>query len=147
MRVTKDLLSGLLFAGLGFGAVIIARGYELGSATRMGPGYFPILLGGLVGFLGLIVCVRALIRPDTSEPVGGWEIRPLTLILAGILAFAALIDSWGLIASLAALILVGRLAGREGGAIELIVILVTLTAVAVGIFVYALNMPLQLGPW
>jgi hypothetical protein len=143
--VTKEFLSGALFVALGLIAVIVAHGYRMGTAMQMGPGYFPTLIGGLVAVIGVIVAVKALLWPDQTEAITTWEIRPLIFILAAILAFGALVDTHGLIAALVALAVIGRLAGREGSMIELAIMVVVICAVAVGIFVYGLHMPFQLG--
>ena len=147
MVITKDLLSGALFVVLGVGAVVVAQDYTLGTSVRMGPGYFPVVIGGLIAILGLVQMVKAVLRPQSSEPVLQWEIRPLFFLLAAVLAFGLIMDKAGLIPAVVALVLIGRLAGREGSLIELGAMAVVLTAVAVVIFVYGLKMPLRLGPW
>jgi len=147
MRITKDLLSGLLFLGFGVGAVAIAQNYKLGTLGRMGSGYFPSLMAGLLIVLGLILLVRAILRPGSSEAVGTIEFRPVFFISAAIIAFGLIIGPFGVIAALAALIVIGRFAGREGGIVEVALMVVVLTAVVIAIFVYGLNVRLHLGPW
>lgn len=147
MRATKDLLAGLFFMAIGFGAVITSTSYEIGTAMQMGPGYFPALLGGMIALLGLVLAGRALLSPKTSEPLDRWKLRPLFFVLAAVLAFSLLIDSGGLMVAIAMLTLFVRLAGREGGILEFVVMLIVLCAIAAGIFVYGLNIPLRLIPW
>lgn len=147
MRATKDLFAGLFFMTIGLGAVITSSSYEIGTAMQMGPGYFPALLGGIIALLGLVLAVRALLNPKTSKPLDRWTPRPLFFVLAAVLAFGALIESGGLIVAIAALTLLARLAGREGGIVEFVVMLIALCAIAAGIFVYGLNLPLRLHPW
>jgi Tripartite tricarboxylate transporter TctB family len=147
MVITKDVLSGVLFVALGTGAVVVAQDYATGSSAQMGPGYFPIVIGSLIAILGLFQLIRALLRPQSSEPVLQWEIRPLSFLLIAVLIFAVAIDAFGLIPAVVALVLIGRLAAREGSLLELATMIVVLTTLSVGIFVYGLNMPLQLGPW
>ena len=147
MRITKDLLSGLLFLGFGVGAVAIAQNYKLGTLGRMGSGYFPSLMAGLLIVLGLILLVRAILRPGSSEAVGTIGFRPVFFISAAIIAFGLIIGPFGVIAALAALIVIGRFAGREGGIVEVALMVVVLTAVVIAIFVYGLNVRLHLGPW
>lgn len=132
---------------IGLGAVFMSSGYEIGTAMQMGPGYFPALLGGIIAVLGLILAVRALLVPKSSEPLDRWKARPLFFVLAAVLAFGFLIDSWGLIVAIATLTILGRLAGREGGIVEFVAMVISLCVIAAGIFVYGLNLPLRLGPW
>lgn len=146
MRLTKDLLAGLMFCGFGAGAAIIAYGYEFGSPARMGSGFFPVVVGVLVAAMGLILVVRAIIWPQVSEPIAHIPFRPFFFISVAIVAFGLLIEDAGLIAALAALIVIARFAGREGSLLELALMVAVLVAVAVAIFVYGLNIRLPLGP-
>ena len=69
MRLTKDVLAGLMFLTFGIGAAVIAQDYSLGTLARMGSGYFPMMVGGVIAVLGLAILIRALLRPESSEPV------------------------------------------------------------------------------
>ncbi|MGV6873449.1 tripartite tricarboxylate transporter TctB family protein [Pseudochelatococcus sp. B33] len=144
MHLTKDFLSGFLFIILGSGAVFIASSYRLGTLAAMGPGYFPIMLGVAITALGALIAIRAVIMPDTSEPLERLYIRPLLMVLAAVIAFGLFIQSYGLVASVVALILISRAARTEGTWLELVVMVVVLTAIPVGIFVYGLGLPLKL---
>jgi phosphate/sulfate permease len=144
MRLTKDLLSGVMFSVFGLGAAIIASGYGFGSPVRMGPGFFPIVVGVLLAAMGLALIVQSLRHPETDAPVERLHFRPLIFISAAIASFGILIEERGLIVALVALIVIARFAGREGSLLELAVMVVVLIAVAVGIFVYALNIYLRL---
>jgi putative tricarboxylic transport membrane protein len=146
MRLTKDLLSGVMFLVFGAGAAVIAHGYDFGTPVRMGSGFFPVVIGVIIAILGLVLIVRSLIKPSSDEPVAMFHFRPLVFISAAIVIFGVLIEDAGLLAALAALIVVARFAGREGTPLELAVMVVVLVAVAVGIFVYGLNIRLKLGP-
>jgi len=146
MRLTKDLLSGLMFLAFGAGAAVIAHGYNFGTPARMGSGFFPVVIGVIIAIMGLVLIVRSLLKPASDEAVGEFQFRPLVFISAAIVIFGVLIEDAGLIASLAALIVVARLAGREGSLLELALMVAVLIAIAVGIFVYGLNIRLKLGP-
>ena len=146
MRLTKDLLSGLLFCAFGIGAVAIAHGYSLGTLNRMGSGFFPTVIGVGLTILGAIVAIRAVLKPETSEPLVALDLRPIFFISAAIILYGLLVEDFGLVAALAALIVVARLAGREGSLAELALMVAILIAVAVGIFVYALGVRLPLWP-
>ena len=147
MRLTKDLLSGLMFCAFGIGAAVVAQDYNLGSLSRMGSGFFPTVLGTGLALLGLAITVRAVIKPETSEPIADLGLRPAFFISVAIVLFGVLIDDFGLLAALAALIIVARFAGREGSVLELAVMVIVLTAIAVAVFVYALGVRLDLVPW
>lgn len=144
MRLTKDLLSGVMFSVFGLGAAIIASGYGFGTPARMGPGFFPIVVGVLLAVMGLALIVQSLLHPEDDEPVERVHLRPLFFISAAIAAFGILMEERGLIAALVALIVIARFAGREGSLLELAIMVIVLIAVAVGIFVYGLNIYLRL---
>jgi len=146
MKLTTNLLSGLLFAGLGLFAFVVATGYKVGTVMHMGPGYFPMLLTGTIFVLGLGVFVHALIRPDASPVVGTIRLRPVIMVLGGVIAFSLTIESLGLVGAIAVLVLLGWLANRGGSIIELLAIIVVLNVIALGIFVYGLGIPMPLGP-
>jgi hypothetical protein len=146
MRLTKDLLAGLMFCAFGIGAAVIAHGYSLGTLNRMGSGFFPTAIGVGLTVLGAAIAIRALLKPETSEPIAALDIRPIFFISLAILLFGWLVEDFGLVLALAALVVVARLAGREGGLIELVLMVAILIAVAVGIFIYALGIRLPLWP-
>jgi hypothetical protein len=86
------------------------------------------------------------VKPESSEPVAALDLRPIFFISAAIILYGLLVEDFGLVAALTALIVVARLAGREGSLAELALMVAILIAVAVGIFVYALGVRLPLWP-
>lgn len=146
MRLTKSFLSGVLFMVFGGAAVLIASGYRMGTVVQMGPGYFPTMVGLVITLIGFGLAVRGFLFPETSEPVEGLHIRPLVLILAAVAVFGLTVRSWGLVLSVMALVAISRFAGREGGALELVLMLAALTVIPVLVFVYGLNIPFQMWP-
>ncbi|WP_435264508.1 tripartite tricarboxylate transporter TctB family protein [Shinella sp. BE166] len=144
MHVTKDLLSGIIFMALGAGATVIGSSYRLGTLAAMGPGYFPVVLGISITALGALVAIRAALRPDSSEPLERLHLRPLLFVLAAVAVFGLLIQSYGLVASVLALVFLSRFSRTEGTWLELAAMLVVLTAIPVGVFVYGLGLPLKL---
>ncbi|WP_161140032.1 tripartite tricarboxylate transporter TctB family protein [Propylenella binzhouense] len=147
LTVTRDLLAGLLFLGLGGGAALMSSSYRFGTILRMGPGFFPVTLGLMVALIGLVVTARAIVAPDGSPPVGTIRLRPVLLVSASVVVFALLVERLGLAAAVAALVVVGSLAGpglTVRGAVAKVVVLV---AIAVAIFVYGLAIPFKVWPW
>ena len=139
---SRDFLAGLLFAVFGAIAVFVARGYPVGTAMRMGPGYFPMVLGGILILFGAYLMWRGLRRP---EPVsGGWGWRALALVTLSMLLFGFLVARIGLIPALVAMFVVCALAGREFRLREVLVLTVVMNVFAVLLFVYLLKLPYRL---
>ena len=146
MRLTKDLLAGLMFCAFGVGAAVVARDYNFGSLSRMGSGFFPIVIGLGIAMLGAIITAQALLKPESSEPIGTIELKPVFFVGVAIIVFGFLVDDWGLIAALVALIVLARFGGHEGTPLEVAIMVVVLTAIAIAVFVYALSIRLNLWP-
>ena len=111
----------------------------------MGPGYFPALVGGLLVLFGTVIALRSLVI--TGPRVDSIRWRPLSLILASMLAFAALLEPAGLVIATVALVLIGCLASDESVGADMLVMSVVLLAFALGLFVYGLGLPLKVWPW
>ena len=99
----KDFLIGIIYIAFGLSAVVIAREYSMGTALRMGPAYFPTVLGGLLILVGLISVVRGFLRPGT--PVGGVALKKLALITLSVIVFGLIVKGAGLIIALPVLVI------------------------------------------
>jgi hypothetical protein len=143
-RPGKDFFAGLLFIAFGALAVAIGRGYPLGSAARMGPGYFPVLVGSLLLLVGIVVAARGL--STKAAGVGRLAIKPLVLVLGAVLLFAATIEELGLAVAILGVVVVGYLANTRRRPVELIVLALVLTAASVLIFYYGLKLPFKVWP-
>jgi hypothetical protein len=144
IRSAKDLFAGLLFLALGLAAVVIGRNYPLGSASRMGPGYFPVLVGGSLILVGLIVGARAL--SARMDPIGPLAVKPVLLVIGAIALFAASIEKLGLAVAIALVVVVGYLANPQRKPAELLILAAVLTVASVAIFVYGLKLPFKVWP-
>lgn len=141
----KDFLAGLLMIGMGAVAFTMALDYPFGSALRMGPGYFPRVLAGILIAFGLYVGLRGLRNPEKVEGVWGW--RALALITVAFWAFGWLMDRVGLIPSLVVLFFVSAFAGHEFRIKEVIILTVLMILFAWAVFIYGLGLPYQLFWW
>src|SRR5262245_43437584 len=141
---SKDFWAGIMFLGFAAVAVLAARGYTLGTAGRMGPGYFPMALGLLLGLLGLIIAARSLLSAD--GPIDGLKLRPLVCLVAGVCLFGLLIERLGLVLTLIAVVAVAAFASRESRSIEVAALAAGLAAFSLGAFVYVLRLPLPVWP-
>jgi hypothetical protein len=126
--------------------VVVARGYGLGTAFRMGPGYFPTLLGGLLVLIGLVSLARAALR--AGPPLPSMRITGLLAVTAATLAFGLLVRGAGLVVALPALVLVSAWAStrfRWGPGLALAA---GLTLFCIAVFLKGLGVPLPvLGRW
>lgn len=145
-RDKKDFNAGILYIILGGFFALFAQNYPMGSAVRMGPAYFPTVLGWLLAGLGLIVFIRSFFLHGAAAPrATNW--RPLLLILTAVVVFGFLLDKGGLVVASFALMFISAVGGHEFFWKEQLVNAVVMTAVNVGIFYYALALPFKLFPW
>ena len=143
-RTGKDFWAGVMFLGFGIFDLIFSRKYSLGSSGEMGPGYFPIMLGLVLIALGLPLILRAVISGD--EPVPGFALRPLLLLVTGVLTFGVTIERLGLVLSIILTVVVAALAGQRVRRGELGALAIGLAALSVVIFYFALRLPLPIWP-
>ena len=145
IRDPQDFWAGLMFMGSGGAAMFFARNYAYGSAEKMGPGYFPTVLGGILIALGLIIALRALVFAGLA--VGRFHWKPLLLVLGSILLFAFTLQTLGLIVAIFALIIVAALGGHEFKLQEVLLLSSFLCLGSVAIFIYGLQLQFQVWPW
>ena len=148
--VLDDLVAGGIFVALGLAFAVGARGYELGTAFRMGPGYVPFVLGGLLALLGFAiigVCVARWRRVGTASaetPHGAVPWRGIALLTASVIVFGAGVDPLGLVPALLVTTFLAGLADRDNSVLASAVIAVGLTVACVLIFVVLLQLRLPL---
>lgn len=87
----KEFTSGLLFIAIGTGAGVYAKRYTLGTATDMGPGYFPIMVSAVLVVVGAVAIIRAM-RSQEREAIGALHVGPAVLITLGVICFGLLVD-------------------------------------------------------
>ncbi|MBI2508800.1 MAG: tripartite tricarboxylate transporter TctB family protein [Betaproteobacteria bacterium] len=141
----KDFLAGLLMIGIGAIAFFMALDYPFGSALRMGPGYFPRVLAGILIVFGVYVGWRGLRAAEQVEGVWGW--KALAFITVSLWVFGWLMDRVGLIPSLVVLFFVSALAGHEFKIKEVIVLATVMILFAWAVFIYGLGLPYRLFWW
>ncbi len=143
----KDLLAGALFVGFGLAFAITSTSYEVGTLLKMGPGYFPLVLGGLLVLLGIAIAVKGFLAPDGSE-IGPVPWKAAALLVTALLFFGFTVRGLGLVPSLLVTVFLTALAGQRARVIPAVVIAASLTALCALVFVFALQLRLPLfGPW
>lgn len=132
---------------VGLAAMIIGRDYPMGTAGRMGPAYFPTVLGGLLALIGLAAIVRSFFR-EGGEPIGKFAIKETILILSAVLFFAFVVRGAGLVVAVFAIVLISGMASAKFKWKSGILLAAGLTAFAVLVFVKLLGLPIAVfGPW
>jgi hypothetical protein len=140
-----DFWAGVMFIIFGAAAVYMSRDYPMGSAMRMGPGYFPTYLGILMMLFGLGIGAKGVLKG--GNPIGHWAFRPIIVLSTGVIVFGLLIERLGFVPSLVALIVITTFAGRDIRWLELVIVTVALVIGAVAVFIYGIGLPYQLFWW
>lgn len=143
MLKDKNILTALVFILIGGAFAIGAADYGVGTTRRMGPGYFPVVLGMLLVVVGVLIAIKTFWR-RRYEPISTLYLRPVVALIASILAFGALIDRLGLIAACMACMLASGLASSETRWKELILTALGMTAFSVIVFKQVLGLPFRL---
>jgi hypothetical protein len=138
----KDFWGGLMLIAIGIATIVIARAYPFGTSLRMGPGYFPTVLGAVLILFGLYLLVTAL---RSGEPIeGSWSPRALIVVPLSLVLFGFLMDRAGFIPALLVLIFGSAAASTEFRLIEVALLSVVLTIFSVVLFVWLLGLPYPL---
>ena len=142
--MTDSRTAGLIGGGLailaGLAVVWVGAGYEVGTARRMGPGWFPVALGWLMAGLGLLLAAASLRRPEPAEPA---DLRALLAVGAGIAAFAALLERAGLVPAALALVLIAGMGGTRLSLPRQLLLAAGLTGMSLLVFRLGLGLPLK----
>ena len=144
IKSPKDFWAGLMFIGIGLFFMISARSYELGSAARMGPAYFPTMMGALTGVTGFVVLIQSFVI--SGGRVAAFPVRLLLLFSVALLLFAYLLKLTGLVLALAILIVLSSFAGHEFRLLEAVILACGLIILSVLVFVKGLGQPFPLWP-
>ena len=142
VRSQEDFWAGLMFVGFGVLAIVVAREYAFGSAMRMGPGYFPTMIG--IGLILLGLAIAATSFKFDGEGIGGFAWRPMLLLSVAFAAFAWGIEALGFIPAMAIMIVLSALSGRERRWHEVIIETVVMIAGCWAVFIYGIGLPFPL---
>jgi hypothetical protein len=144
IRAPKDFWAGLMFIAFGLGFMFVARNYAMGTAVRMGPAYFPTVLGGLLAVIGLAIFAKSFAKD--GPPVPRIVLRPMTFIIVAIVLFGVFLKPLGLIVCAAILVFLGALGGHEFKSREVAILYAVLTVFSVIVFVKGLGLPIPTCP-
>lgn len=155
VKSQKDFFSGLMFGVVGGAFAWGATTYNVGSGARMGPGYFPLMLGVVLAIMGVVIMFQSItIETEDGAPIGKWAWKPLIYIIGANLAFGVLlgglpsigVPAMGMIIAIYALTIISSLAGEN---FKLRDVLILATILAVGsylAFIVLLKLQIQVWP-
>lgn len=160
IKSQQDWWAGWMFIAVGCFFIVVAAGtpefldnmlgtklipgYQMGSSVRMGPAYFPVVLGGILAVLGLLVLIDSLVEAGSN--VAKFHFRPLIFIAISSLAFAYLLKPLGLALASIALVFISAYGGHEFKFKEVAIMSVVLVIFSVLVFVKALALPFPVCP-
>ena len=154
IKSQRDFFSGLMFMAAGVAFAWGATNYTVGTVARMGPGYFPLMLGVLLAFLGAVITFKSLVvETEDGDRIGSWAWKPLFFIIAANLLFGLLlgglpalkIPAMGLIAGIYALTFIASLAGDEFKLKQVLILATVLAVMSYLAFIVLLK--LQFAVW
>jgi len=145
-RNPKDFWTGLIYIGFGSAAIVIARDYGMGTAVKMGPAYFPTILGGLLIGIGVISAIRSFVIP--GAPIGPFAFKGLALVSVSVLLCGFIVRGAGLAVAIPLLVIVSALASSQFRWRLTLMMAAGLTIFCVLVFIKGLGIPLPIiGPW
>ncbi len=147
IKSQEDFWAGMMFIGFGLTAIVVATDYPMGSAMRMGPGYFPTYLGAIMIVLGAIISFRSTKVQGEGIRAFGW--RGLILLSLAFFSYGLMIDNFdlGFIPSIASVVFLSALAGREFRLVETLILVAVLAIGTTALFIWGLGLPYPLFWW
>ena len=155
IKSQKDFYSGLLYTLAGAAFAYGATSYNIGTGARMGPGYFPLLLGSILTVIGAIILFKSLVvETPTGDEVGGWAWKPLFFIIAGNLLFGILLGglpsikfpAMGLIVAIYGTTLIVSMAGETFKLKEVLILGTILSVMSYLAFILLLKLQFPVWP-
>jgi hypothetical protein len=140
VRNWKDVIGGALLVSLGIYVAIAAFGFGLGTASRMGAGYYPLMLGTTAILVGLVIAVNGLREPGEMPRI---EVYTFLLVIGGLIAFVLLVERAGILPAIWGLVGLSALADRDITVFEIICLALAASITAWVLFVIVLQLPLS----
>jgi putative tricarboxylic transport membrane protein len=146
IRHPKDFWTGMLFLLAGSGAILARGDLDMGTANRMGPAYYPTVLGWLLTLIGLAAVIRSFFRQ--GEAIEKIHVRSLAIILGAVILFGVLVRGAGLVPAALVLVIVSAYASPKFRLVEALMLAVGLAVFAGLLFTKLLGLPIPaIGPW
>jgi hypothetical protein len=146
IRNKQDFWSGIMYLSCGVFFAGFATQYTMGTAAKMGPGYFPFWLGIIMAFIGAYIALTSVRKDAEKTEVESFDWKTIGTILGAVLVFAVLLKHLGLYLSLFALVILASLASHEFSWKRALINAFVLIALCSAVFVYALKLQFPLYP-
>lgn len=144
VKSQQDAAAGIVFAAIGLFGLVVGRDLTIGTASFMEAGYLPRLVSFLLIGVGIVVALRSLMREGPA--LERWAWRPLAVLTATVAAFGALILNAGLVITSAVVFILSSFASNPLPPKQLAFLAVVVVAISVGLFHFALELPIPLWP-
>jgi len=155
IKSQQDFYSGVMFTVVGIAFAVGATNYNIGTGARMGPGYFPLMLGVILAILGGLVMLKGVLsRSETGDKIGKIAWRPLCFIIGANVLFGILLGglpsiglpSMGLIVAIYGLTIVASMADGKFRIVEVLILATILALISYLAFVKLLNLQFPVWP-
>jgi hypothetical protein len=145
-RNPRDLWTGVIFIAVGLAAIYFVRGHQMGTAMRMGPAYFPTMLGILQVLIGVAVLLRALVRPGL--PLDRFALKKLAWVLGSIVLFGLLLRGMGLIIATIVIVILSAYASEKFHWSTALILAAGIAISSAILFIILLGIPIPIfGTW
>ena len=146
IKSQEDFLAGLMFIAFGIFAIVVARDYPMGSAMRMGPGYFPTYLGAIMVVIGAIITLMSTKIPGGK--VSGFAWRPVIALFTAFLVYGVAMEhNFGFIPSIAIVVIIASFSVKDFRPLELGLLTGVLVLGTTALFIWGLELPYPLFWW
>ncbi|HVL07723.1 MAG TPA: tripartite tricarboxylate transporter TctB family protein [Burkholderiaceae bacterium] len=146
IRSQKGFAAGLLYMVIGASVSYVSTSYTMGTAARMGPGYFPFWLGVILAAIGGIVLLQSLRISAERDAIPHLDMRTTIWVLGSVVLFGLLLRPLGLALSLVLMVILASMASHEFGWKGAVLNALLLLSISLGAFIYGLNLQLPVWP-
>ena len=146
IRNEKDFWSGVMFIAFGLFFALFAQKYDFGTAQRMGPAYFPTLLGGILAAVGCVIALTGLGRESADGKVEKFHFFEIAWVLGAVVVFGLLLRPAGVIVAMFALVGIASYASHEFHWKEAVILSIVMAIITWVVFIYGLKLTIPVLP-
>lgn len=144
LKNKQDFVAGLIFIGFGIFGIFFGKGYAVGTITRMGPGYLPVILSYILIMIGAFISIKAIrFGESTIEP---FHLRPMIFVLGAVFVYSILIVRMGFVVSVSFVAVLSSLAMREIRWLEVVTMAFVMALLTTLVFIHLLGLPISVWP-